>query len=207
MSFAELQGFIRQDFVTQTVSTQPVDALTARLMVNNAQHVQDQSGQTICNINESFVISNTFGVNTAWATLFLLGPFPARLRPTSGAYIYRMRARIARTGAATVNFRFAVGSASSVLSALNTGSPLSSVFTTSINSVTPTLVTPTDAIVTTLNEMVPGMYAPASSLDDAANPTSVTVPMVWVGAAAQSPSGAQTARVSQLYVCEYVGNP
>lgn len=207
MSFSEFGSYVRQDFATLTDADMPVDALTARLMVNNAQHAFDQSGQTLCNWYDSAAVPATFSVGTNWTNLLLLGGFPARLRPSSGFYRYRVRVAIARTGANPVAFRFAVGIRSSVLSALATGSPVASTFNPSVNTTTVTVFTPGSSIITPLDVSVPASFSPTVTKDGAGNITASTAPQIWIGVAARSTSGTQTARLAGLYVAEYVGTP
>ena len=207
MSFSEFGSYVRQDFATLTDADMPVDALTARLMVNNAQHAFDESAQTLCNWADSTLSAATFSVTTAWTPLVLLGPFPARLRPSSGFYRYRLRVAIARTGANAVDFRFAIGTLASVNSALSTGFPATSLYSASINTTTVTAFTPGTSIITPLDSSVASSYAPIATKDGVPNPTSATVPTIWIGAAARSTVGTQTARLAGLYVAEYVGTP
>lgn len=207
MSFAELSSYIRQGFAALTDADMPVDALTARLIANNAQHSFDQRAQTLVNMAESSLGTLTLSVGTSWTRMLTLGPFPARLRPSQGTYRYRVRAQISRTGAGPVLFRFAIGRMQSVDSALINGNPAASLFATSVNTSAVTTVTPTNSIIAPLNEMVPGMYESISTRDAGGNVVAALAPLVWVGIAVKSSTGTQTARLAGLSVTEYVGTP
>lgn len=207
MSFAELQNYIRQDFATLTDSDAGVDALTARLMVNNAQHAFDQSAQTLCNWSDTSLANATYSVTTTPTIIFLCGPFPARLRPDIGFYLYRMRAHIARTGADPVEFRFSVGPINVLQNHLRQTGTLASVFSTSVNTASTTTVTPASSIRQAFYTSVPTSYGPITTKDDAGNIVGASAPLMYVGVSARSTVGTQTARLAGLYVAEYVGTP
>lgn len=207
MSFSELGSYVSQDFATLTDADMPVDALTARLMVNNAQHAFDQSGQTLCNWTDSALANATYSVTTTPTIIFLCGPFAARLRPDIGFYRYRIRAAIARTGSNPVEFRISVGPINVLQNHLRQAGTLASVFSTSINTATVTTVAPTDSIREAFYTSVPASYGPITTKDDAGNIVGASAPLMYVGVSARSTVGTQTARLAGLYVAEYVGNP
>lgn len=207
MSFSEFGSYVRQDFAALTDADMPVDALTARLMVNNAQHAFDESAQTLCSWADSTLSTATYTVGTRWTPLALLGPFPARLRPSSGFYKYRVQLSIARTGSNPVDFRVSIGRLATALNHVSQVTTLPTVFGASVNTTTVTTVTPTNAIMEIPDEFVPSAYAPITTKDGAANITAAGAPCVWVVVAARSPSGNQVARLAGLYVAEYVGTP
>jgi hypothetical protein len=206
MSFSEFGTFIPGAYGPLAAGFAPCDAGIARAVVNNHQHVYDECGQVFLNFAARNSGAPFWTVGTSWQTLFMFGPYPVRLRASSGAYRLRTRLRIARTGASPVEVRMAVGSTRAAVQTLGEGAGgSSSVFTASVNSGTGTFFQPANALMFMDDAQSAASYAPMTAMNDAAGVTSKVVPQCFIGIFARSTVGTQDAVIFGAYAGEYVG--
>lgn len=207
MSFSEYQKWTRGSWTTLVAQDEPADAGILRAVASNVQHLYDEQGQTLVNLTEPLVV-NSFSLTTStFRALHIFGPFPIRLRPTSGAYRIRTRISIARSvGTGTVEVKTAISPfLETLLGYSSSAVGANQAFTVSSSSTTLAVSTPALGYLELPVETVPFSYQPSQMLDDGGNVVSSLCPQVYIGVFGRSLSGTNTARIAQLYAAEYVG--
>lgn len=213
MSFSEYGYFVRGDYSALAAQDRPVDAGVARAMANNAQHLHDQHSQVLVNLVSATDIPPTSGnigvtlTSTSWQRVLHLGPFPVHMRPTSGAYRFRVRAAVAHEAGSAANFRVGIGPGDSLLSVVDWATPPSNMFTSTTTINYGTWRTPTDSILTMPPEVEPFLYESVPTVDASGDPTTTNAAMVYVDLFIKAASNPQTFYIDGLYVAEYVGTP
>lgn len=207
MSFSEFGQYVQASWSTVIAQDRPMDAGHARALVSNIQHIYDESGQTLINMTTRSGLNINLAVTTgAYQPLLVFGPFPIRLRPTSGAYRLRMRGVFGRTGAVAVETRVVVApsyGAALALAGAPSGAP--SIWDASVNTTQSVFVPPSDDMIWISDASVSQTYAPISAMDSANNAVSTTWPQCFVALFGRSTSGSQNLRIFSLYACEYMG--
>lgn len=207
MSFSEFGKYMRGSWSTFLNADAPVDAIASRYIVNNAQHIYDESGQALVNMTMRFGSNIDLAVTAgSYVPLMVFGPFPIRLRPNSGAYRIRMRGELGRTGAVAVDFRAGVTPTYAAALALSSSSATGpNIWNASVNTAQAQFTPSSDSMVWLADADVPNAYQPTSALDSSNNVVSTTWPQCYISIHGRSASGSQNLRIFSFYACEFMG--
>lgn len=208
MSFSEYDYLVRGDYSALAAQDRPVDTGIARAIANNAQHLHDQHAQVLVNMSSSVSGDISTGVlSGVWGRWFHLGPFPVHMRPSSGAYRFRVRAAIGHNPGFGVDFRIGVGPGDSLIAAANSTTLPSNMFAGTATTPFGTWTTATDSILTVPAELEPLLYESTPTVNASGAATTTRVAQVYVDVFAKAVFGTQTIFLDGLYVAEYVGTP
>ena len=209
MSTSSYSGFVRFDS-TELADGVPTDALMARTLVNNVNHVADENAQVRVNWYtpgtqyasiEPFTKSASIVANT-WYQVGVWGPWPACVGHDGIAYPVRVRLRgSVSNAAATATFRIVYGALPNMI----TDRDVAGANTADLTSTSTTLAWLSGTSLLELDAAQTREGVQRLSVYSSSAATSVEACMLGVSLWAQISNASYLPRVGGLYVAEYVG--